>query len=62
MTAEFRSTQAKIKNQLKDMHSELSKMTRTQLKRKNQKQSSLPQSYKIWNTILCQKANSQAQF
>ena len=30
------------------------------LKRKNQKQSSLTQSYKIWITIQCQKANSEA--
>ena len=41
-------------------HSALSKMTRRKTSpRKNQKQSSLPQSYKIWITIQCQKANCQ---
>ena len=43
-------------------HTALSKMTRrkTLPQRKNQKQASLPQSYKIWITIQCQKANSEA--
>ena len=44
-------------------HSAVSNMTRRKKspQRKNQKHHSLPQSYKILNTIQCQKANSEAQ-
>ena len=44
-------------------HSALSKMTRrkTLHQRKESETVPLPQSYKIWVTIQCQKANSEAQ-